>query len=271
MARAVKRFLLERTGAERRVQDPGPPLHGQSQVDLGLGAGADSDHHDPAPEAQRLEVAGHVGRADELEDHVERTVLLEALGGDHVGAELRDPIPVVRIPDSRGHARSGRVGKLDRRRANAAGAAVHEQPLARLQPGLGEHAVVRGRKRLGDTAGLDPPQILRDRHQDPLVDDRELGLAPARDDPHHPIADRKPLRTRTAIDDLAGELEPRDVLRRTRRRGIEAAPLHHVGAVQAGRPYADEHLARAGRRIRMVLDAQVAVSDRDRAHARPGR
>ena len=97
--------------------------------------------------------------------------------------------------------------------------------------------------------------------------DRQLGLATAGDDPHHPIADREPSRARTARPiDLAGELEPRDVLRRARWSGIEAAALHHVGAVQPGGLDADEHLAGAGHRVGVVLDAQVLVFDRDRAH-----
>ena len=47
-------------------------------------------------------------------------------------------VPVVRVADGRGHPRAGGVGELDRRGADAAGAAVDEQPLARLQARLGE-------------------------------------------------------------------------------------------------------------------------------------
>jgi len=103
------------------------------------------------------------------------------------------------------------------------------------------------------------------------MNDRELGLATARDDSHHPITGREPGRARAALDHLAGELEPRDLLRRPRRRRIEAPSLQHVGAVQTCGPHAHQALAGARNRVGMVLDAQIAVSDRGRAHARPGR
>ena len=61
-----------------------------AQVELGLRAGADADHDDPAAGGERRDVAGQVGRADELEDDVERAVLLEALGLDRVDVERVD-------------------------------------------------------------------------------------------------------------------------------------------------------------------------------------
>ena len=44
-----------------------------------------------------------------------------------------------------------------------------------------------------------------------LVDDRELGLPAAADDPHHAVADREARGARAELGDLAGELEPGDV------------------------------------------------------------
>ena len=44
------------------------------------------------PVASAVEVLGEVRRADELEDHVERAVLGEALGRDHLGAERGHPL-----------------------------------------------------------------------------------------------------------------------------------------------------------------------------------
>ena len=46
--------------------------------------------HDPPAGGERLQVLGQVGRADQLEDHVERALLGEALGRDHLGAQRRD-------------------------------------------------------------------------------------------------------------------------------------------------------------------------------------
>ena len=127
----------------------------RAEVELGLGAGGDADDDDAAVRAQRLDVRAEVRRADELEDDVERAVLLEALGLEHVvGAELRDGVAGVGVAHRRGDVRADRMGELDGGRADAAGGAVHEQPLAGAQPGLGEDRVVGGREDLGQPAGV---------------------------------------------------------------------------------------------------------------------
>ena len=69
-------------------------------------------------------------------------------------------------------------------------------------------------------------------------------------------------------DHLTGELEPGDVGRRVGRRGVEAAALDHVGAVEPGGAYRDEQLARSGLWIGMLLPVQVAVDHRDCTHRR---
>ena len=194
-------------------------------------------------------------------------MLLKPLGRDHLGAKVRHVIPVVGVADGGGDARAGGTSELNRRGADTAGATVDEQPLAQLQTRLGEHAVVGGRERLGDGAGLHPVQVVGDWHQDPLMHDRKLGLAATGDDPHHAIANRKPVRTPAQFGDFARELQSRDFLRRARWRRIEAAALHHVGAVEPRGLDTHEHLAGAGLGVGVVLDAQVAVFDRDRAHA----
>ena len=82
IARAVNAFSS--SGRARSVEPwiRAGACHSQPKVQLGLRAGADPDHRDPAPQVQRVEVTRQVGRADQLEDHVERPVLLEALGRD---------------------------------------------------------------------------------------------------------------------------------------------------------------------------------------------
>ena len=68
------------------------------------------------------------------------------------------------------------------------------------------------------------------------MDDRQLRLAAAADDPHHPVAGWKRVAPGPAARHLAGQLEARDVLGRPGRRRIAAAALMHVGAVEPGRP-----------------------------------
>src|SRR4029079_12385180 len=99
-----------------------------------------------------------------------------------------------------------------------------------------------------------------------LVDRGEPGLPAAAHDRHHAVAQAEARRARAERDDLAGELEPGDVLRRARRGGIHATALHDVGAVDPGGPDADEDLAAARLRVRAVLDEDLLVADRDGAH-----
>ena len=94
----------------------------------------------------------------------------------------------------------------------------------------------------------------------------ELRLPAAAGDRHHPVTLDEPLRAGAAGDDLAGELEPGDVLRRAGRSRVAAAELMHVRAVQPGSPDADQDLASAGLRVWMLLDEDLAVADGGGAH-----
>ena len=94
--------------------------------------------------------------------------------------------------------------------------AVDEQPLAGAQARLREERVVRGGEDLGHGPGGLPVELLGHRHRGALVDDRELGLAAAGDDRHHAVARLEALHAGADLDDLAGQLEAGDVLRRRR-------------------------------------------------------
>ena len=85
--------------------------------------------------------------------------------------------------------------------------------LAGAQPGLGEDRVMGGREDLGSAARLLPGKALGNRDQHPLMDDGELGLATAAHDAHHAVALGEPLRPGTQSGDLAGQLQPGNVLR----------------------------------------------------------
>jgi hypothetical protein len=92
------------------------------------------------------------------------------------------------------------------------------------------------------------------------VDRGQLGLTTAADHGHDAIALLETSGAGAGGDDLAGELEPRNVRRRTGGRWVEAAPLHHVGAVQAGRLHPYEDFAGARLRVRMLLDDNLVVT-----------
>ena len=142
------------------------------------------------PVSSALRFAGEVRRADELEDDVERAVLLEALGVDDRRGRRAAATPsrssslrtvaVTCAPAAR--------AELDRRGADAAGGAVDEQALAGAQAALGEERVVGGGEDLGHAAGLRPVEAVGDRHELALVDDGQLGLPAAADDRHDAVA-----------------------------------------------------------------------------------
>ena len=133
---------------------------------------------------------------------------------------------VLGVADGGGDARARHLAELDGGHADAAGGAVDEQALAGAQPGLGEERVVGGGEDLGHAAGGLPLELLGHRHRGALVDDRELGLAAARDDRHHAVAGLEALDAGAALDDLARQLEAGDVLRRAGRRRVAALELH---------------------------------------------
>ena len=127
---------------------------------------------------------------------------------------------------------------------------------------------MRGGEDLGDAAGVDPVQRVGYRHELALVHRAQLSLATAADDRHHAVALGETLGAGAARDDLAGELETRDVGRRAGRRRVVAGPLVDVGAVEAGGAHAHEHLAGAGLRVGVLGDENLAVADRGGAHGR---
>ena len=61
-----------------------------SRLSSRLGARRHADHDDPPAGGERVQVVRHVGGAHQLEDHVERPLLGEALGRDRLGPERRD-------------------------------------------------------------------------------------------------------------------------------------------------------------------------------------
>jgi hypothetical protein len=228
------------------------------------------------PAAKIAEVAGAVAEQVRLAREagsdrirVVATVLAEALGlDDGVGAEVAHGVAERRVADRGGDAGPGCAAQLHRGRADAARGAVDEQALAHAQPRLREERVVGGREDLGQPARVRERDDVGHRHELALVDDGELGLTAAADDPHDAVALGEALRARPEADDLARQLEPRDVRRAAGRGGVAAPALHHVGAVEPGAADADENLAGSGLGIEVLLDENLAVADRGGTHGR---
>ncbi len=128
--------------------------HQREQVQLGLDhAAGDADHRDAPSGRERLKVLRHVGSPDELEDHVERAMLAEALAGSITSAPSAATCATqLLVAHGRRHASAACARELDRRGADPAGATVHEQALTGAQPRLREDRVVRGHEHLRQAA-----------------------------------------------------------------------------------------------------------------------
>ena len=163
---------------------------------------------------------------------------------------------------------AGRRAELHAGGADPAGGALHEQALARAQPGLREERVVGGGEDLRHAAGLGEAQAVGDGHELALVHRGQLGLPAAADDGHHAVALGEALGPGPARRDLAGELEPGDVLRRPGRRRVVPRALVDVGAVEPGGAHADEDLAGPRLGVRVLGDDDLSVADGGGAHGR---
>ena len=101
------------------------------------------------------------------------------------------------------------------------------------------------------------------------MDHRQLALAAAADDGHHAVADVEALGPGAAVDHLAGQFQPWDVLGGARRRRVVPGQLMHVGAVEPGGMHPDEHLPVSRDGVGVLLHAELLVLDGDGAHPGP--
>ena len=156
----------------------------------------------------------------------------------------------------RQHARvAQRTCDLDRRHADAAGAALHQHGLAMVEAAQPDHAVPRGEERLRQGGGLDEIEALRDRHALHRGHAAELGIAAAIGQRTDGFARPRPVHVRRNAVDDARHVEPEHHGRAGRRR-VEPAPLLHVGPVHGGGGDPDQHLAGSRRGYRALDQAQ---------------
>src|SRR5581483_10394007 len=123
-----ERLLLEGTRTQRRAEDAHALGHEQSEIELALGAGADSDHDDSALGGEGRQVVREVGGADQFQDHVKWAVLGEIAGRDGSRTQLLHRRAQIIASYRRRNPCAGRPRKLDGRRADPSGATVDEQP-----------------------------------------------------------------------------------------------------------------------------------------------
>ena len=179
-------------------------------------------------------------------------------GGDEIGVAIVDrelgaePLAgraLLRRPGRREHTRAERPRQLNRRRPDAARAAVDEHRLPGRQTAALEDVAPDREEGLGKRRGADEGHARRDRQTLRRGRHAELGISAAGDERADAVADVPVGHVGADRVDRAGDLEPGNV-RRAGRRRVLPAPLHHVGPIDAGRGHPDQHLARARRRPR---------------------
>ena len=133
---------------------------------------------------------------------------------------------------------------------------MHERPAARRQSTLHDECIPRGEEHLGDRRRVRRGDRFGDRQRLTAVRDDPLGVAAARLDAHHAIADRPVLHLGADAGDGACVLHARDLDGVTTGVGIEAHPLEDVGTVQRRVFDRHEDLVGAGHGLGDILDRQ---------------
>ena len=163
---------------------------------------------------------------------------------------------------------------MDRGRADTRRGRVDKNALAHVKAGPSEERVVRGNKNFRHRARLHPIQLGRNPSEITLWHDNKLCLRATGNDSENAIADLPSANRVTYRFDFACELQARNVLRITRRRGIMSAPLQDIGAVQSRRVHTDANAVSYWRWWRLDLQHTDSVDpnvrcDDDRTH-QPG-
>ena len=97
------------------------------------------------------------------------------------------------------------------------------------------------------------------------MDHGELRLPAAADDSHHPLAEREARAPGPSAATSPASSSP-GCPAGSRAAPGSAAPLVHVGAVEARGAHRDEHLARTRERVGMLARHELAGDQRDRLH-----
>ena len=136
---------------------------------------------------------------------------------------------------------------------------MDQHDLAAPDGRLRDHRIVGGDEGLRDPSRGHEVDTRGNEHAVRRGNREHLGLPATAHEAEDPVADGKRVDVRPEPDDLAGELEPGNVGRPTRRGGVETGALGEVGAVQPGTVHTDEHLAVARFGIGSGLDHELLV------------
>ena len=258
-----RRLLLERPGPQHGADERRPLHHQLAQRQRRTGLAHGADLHDAALQGERIEVEVEILPADHIQHGIDATAAGHlAHRGQHVAAAVVDGSigaegqAAVDLAGGTGdhHPGAGPAGNLDRRRAHAGCAAVHQRHAPGAQPALQHQGVPRGEPHLGDRRGV--RHVDPDGHRDrlPFVDGDLRGVAAAGQDSHHRVADLPGGHPGTDRADPPGELQARDlVFGLWPRLRVATDALEEIGAVDRSGRDVDDDLLRPGLQVRQLL------------------
>ena len=247
--------LLVGSRAHHAADDLQPLAEDHAEVRLGNdGPLQKAQHHQAPARGEHGEVVLERRPAQHVEDHVDRHRHLlrerSPRGIDpYIEAQGAEGVELGGGPRGAEHRGAHRPGQLHRGGADAARHGVNQDRLAPLQPAAEGEGVPRGEKRFGNGRRVGPGHSHRHRQRRVLVHYEELGLGAASGQAHHAIPGAPAGRAGPRGVHLAGVFHSGDVGGPPRRRGVLAATLVDVGAVQARRANPDADLTRPGNRV----------------------
>ena len=267
-----ERAIGERACAHGRRHDARPLRHEGVHLELELRAGTDPDHDETPTGGEARDRVSQTVSADQLEDDVEGAELLRTGPG---GRPPAAPSSIRAVLNSRCLVEATTVAPAaapswTAQEPDPAGGAGDQEPV----PPAPRPAWVNRASNAVAAASMKAPADSRsmsgrDLESGPLVGESQLGLRRPTDERHHPVADLETGRPRPDGDDLACELEPRDVLQGCQAGAGRSPALEQIGPIEPGSPNSHQQLevARDGVGALRPLEAGIGC-DRDGAHAK---
>ncbi len=225
-----------------------PSGHQRRKVHFDLRALQKGDLHQAAIRGQRLEISGDVIPAHHVENEVGAAFRLQHIHEIHVavvdrrlGAKVHaGGTFLVRARRGKDPRAKG-MGKLDRRGPDPRGAAMHQEPLARLQRAALKHVGPDGVERLGQARRLTQPHALGHGQAMGRRCGHIFGISPTGQQCADLIAQVDATDALSQRNHFAGSLKPRQITGRGGR-CIHPGPLQGIGTVHAGKGHLHHHL-----------------------------
>lgn len=159
-----------RARAQRGAGDGEALAQHQAGIETTLDTALHGNDDDAPVLGQTFDLAPDVVAGHHVEHHIHALATGDALHLLHevlvavvdrmVGAQLEAGSALVGTAAGGNHDGAGRLGQLDRRHADTAGAALHEQGLTRLQTAAVEHVAPDGEEGLGQRSRFDVAEAL---------------------------------------------------------------------------------------------------------------